>query len=100
SLVCATQVPVALLPFPDPAQSVGLDLGLGDAVVPSTGPRIPAPPLLSAWCTQAAPCPAHLQPQTEGQSEQGQGTSDSGACPSACGWPAGQLPSRGEYKAH
>jgi putative transposase len=43
SLVSQTQGPVALLPFPDPALSVGLDLGLGDAVVPSTGPRIPAP---------------------------------------------------------
>src|SRR5437763_8742212 len=43
SLVAQTQVPVVVLPLPDPACSVGLDLGLRDAVVPSTGPRIPAP---------------------------------------------------------
>jgi putative transposase len=43
SLVAETQVPDVVLPLPDPACSVGLDLGLKDAVVPSTGPRIPAP---------------------------------------------------------
>jgi putative transposase len=43
SLVAQTQVPVVVLPLPDPACAVGVDLGLKDAVVPSTGPRIPAP---------------------------------------------------------
>jgi putative transposase len=43
SLVAETQVPVVPLPFPDPAQSVGLDLGLKDSVVPSDAPPIPAP---------------------------------------------------------
>src|SRR5919204_695348 len=43
SLVAETPVPLAALPLPDPAQTVGLDLGLGDVVVPSDGPRIPAP---------------------------------------------------------
>ena len=43
SLVAQTQVPVVVLPLPDPACSVRLNLGLRDAVVPSTGPRIPAP---------------------------------------------------------
>ena len=37
------QGPVALLPRPDPAQTVGLDLGLGDVVVPSNRPRVLAP---------------------------------------------------------
>jgi transposase len=32
-----------VLPFPDPAQAVGLDLGLKDLVVPGTGQREPAP---------------------------------------------------------
>jgi putative transposase len=43
SLVAETEVPVVLLPSPDPARSVGLDLGLKDTVVPSDAPRIPAP---------------------------------------------------------
>jgi putative transposase len=43
SLVAETQVSVVLLPFPDPAQCVGLDLGLKHAVVPSDAPPIPAP---------------------------------------------------------
>jgi putative transposase len=43
SLVAETQMPVAVLPLPDPARSVGLDLGLKDAVVPSDAPPIPAP---------------------------------------------------------
>jgi putative transposase len=43
SLVAQTQMPLRLVPPPEAAQSVGLDLGLKDAVVPSTGPRIPAP---------------------------------------------------------
>jgi putative transposase len=43
TLVAQTQVPVAALPLPDPAQTVGLDLGVGDVVVPSDGPRLPAP---------------------------------------------------------
>jgi putative transposase len=43
SLVAETQMPVVPLPFPDAAQSVGLDLGLKDAVVPSDAPPIPAP---------------------------------------------------------
>jgi putative transposase len=43
SLVAETQMPVVPLPFPDPAQSVGLDLGLKDAVVPSDAPPLPAP---------------------------------------------------------
>jgi putative transposase len=42
-LVAETQMPVVTLPLPNPECSVGLDLGLRDAVVPSTGPRIPAP---------------------------------------------------------
>src|SRR5919201_7124893 len=36
-------MPALVLPLPDPACSLGLDLGLKDAVVPSTGLRIPAP---------------------------------------------------------
>src|SRR5205807_6725321 len=43
SLVSETQVPLVTLPLPDPAGSVGLDLGLKDAVVPSDAPPIPAP---------------------------------------------------------
>jgi putative transposase len=43
SLVAETPMPVVTLPLPDPAQSVGLDLGLKDAVVPSDAPPIPAP---------------------------------------------------------
>jgi putative transposase len=43
SLVAETQMPLRLLPLPEAAQSVGLGLGLKDAVVPSAGPRIPAP---------------------------------------------------------
>jgi putative transposase len=43
ALVAETQVPLVPLPLPDPAHTVGLDLGLKDAVVPSEGPRIPAP---------------------------------------------------------
>jgi putative transposase len=43
TLVAEMQGPVALLPRPDPAQTVGLDLGLGDVVVPSNGPRVLAP---------------------------------------------------------
>jgi putative transposase len=43
SLVAETQVPAVTLPLPNPAQSVGLDLGLTDAVVPSDAPPIPAP---------------------------------------------------------
>src|SRR5438552_5072526 len=38
SLVAETEVPVVVPPLPDPAQSVGLDLGLKDAVVPSDAP--------------------------------------------------------------
>jgi putative transposase len=43
SLVSETHMPVVVLQLPVPEHSVGLDLGLKDAVVPSTGPRIPAP---------------------------------------------------------
>jgi putative transposase len=43
SLVAETPMPLVVLPLPDPAQSVGLDLGLKDAVVPSDAPPIPAP---------------------------------------------------------
>jgi putative transposase len=43
SLVAETQVPDVVLPLPEPACSVGLDLGLKEAVVLSTGPRVPAP---------------------------------------------------------
>ena len=43
ALVAETQMPVPPLPLPDPTRSVGLDLGLGDVVVPSDGPRVPAP---------------------------------------------------------
>jgi putative transposase len=40
SLVAETPMPLVVLPLPDPAQSVGLDLGLKDAVVPSDAPPI------------------------------------------------------------
>ena len=43
SLVAETQMPLVVLPLPDPVQSVGLDLGLKDAMVPSGAPPIPAP---------------------------------------------------------
>jgi putative transposase len=43
SLVAETQVPLVNLPLPDPEKAVGLDLGLKDAVVLSTGKREPAP---------------------------------------------------------
>jgi putative transposase len=43
TIVAETQMPMDQLPFPDAAQSVGLDLGLKDAVVPSDAPPIPAP---------------------------------------------------------
>jgi putative transposase len=43
SLVVEMQVPVGVLLLPEPTTTVGLDLGLGDVVVPSDGPRIPAP---------------------------------------------------------
>jgi putative transposase len=43
SLVAESQMPVVTLPLPDPQRSVGLDLGLMDAVVPSDAPPIPAP---------------------------------------------------------
>jgi putative transposase len=42
-LVAETQMPVVALPLPNPARSVGLDLGLKDAVAPSDAPPIPAP---------------------------------------------------------
>jgi putative transposase len=43
TLVAEMQVHVVVPALPDPAQTVGLDLGLGDVVVSSDGPRIPAP---------------------------------------------------------
>jgi putative transposase len=43
SLVAEMQQPCFVLRFPDPGCTVGLDLGLKDAVVPSDGPRQPAP---------------------------------------------------------
>jgi putative transposase len=43
SLVAETQMPAVALPLPDPEKSVGLDLGLKDAVVPSDAPPIPPP---------------------------------------------------------
>jgi IS605 OrfB family transposase len=43
SLVAETQMPAIVLPLPDPACAVGLDLGLKEAVLPSDAPPIPAP---------------------------------------------------------
>jgi putative transposase len=43
SLVAETQLPAVVRPLRNPLQSVGLDLGLKDAVVPSDAPPIPAP---------------------------------------------------------
>jgi putative transposase len=43
TLVAEQEVPLVELPAPDPERTVGIDLGLKDAVVPSAGPRIPAP---------------------------------------------------------
>jgi putative transposase len=42
TLVAECEVPGVELPAPDPERTVGIDLGLKDAVVPSAGPRIPA----------------------------------------------------------
>jgi putative transposase len=43
SVVVDTPLPDVALPLPDPAQTVGLDLGLGDVVVRSDGRKEPAP---------------------------------------------------------
>jgi putative transposase len=43
SVIAERETPTVMVPLPDPAQTVGLDLGLGDVVVPSQGPRVPAP---------------------------------------------------------
>jgi putative transposase len=43
SFVVETPMPAVALPLPDPAQTVGLDLGLGDVVVPTDAPKVPAP---------------------------------------------------------
>jgi putative transposase len=43
TLVAEIPLPEVIPPPPDPVHTVGLDLGLGDVVVPSTGPKVPAP---------------------------------------------------------
>jgi putative transposase len=43
SLVVDASMPNVTPPLPDPAHTVGLDLGLGDVVVPTDAPKVPAP---------------------------------------------------------
>jgi putative transposase len=43
TLVAEMARPATALPQPDPAQTVGIELGLSNVMVPSHGPRVPAP---------------------------------------------------------